>query len=72
MYGNETCNSFFQTLLGVIAFLFGLRDRGFDLLNSFGIQCSVDQVRKHGKFWSEKRNATDELKMHFGGFHSTI
>lgn len=57
----KPANSFFQTLLGVIAYLFGLRDRGFDILNSFGILCSVDQVRKHGKFWSEKRKVTDEL-----------
>ena len=57
----KPANSFFQTLFGVIVYLFGLRDRGFDILNSFGILCSVDQVRKHGKFWSKKRCATDEL-----------
>ena len=55
-------NSFFQTMLGVIAYMFGLRDRGFDILNAFGIICSVDQVRKHGTFWSKKRCVTDELK----------
>jgi hypothetical protein len=31
-------------------------------LNAFGIVCSVDQVRKHDTFWSEKRCDTDELK----------
>ena len=53
--------SFFQTLLGVIAYMFGLRDRGFDILNAFGILSSVDQVRKHGSYWSKKRCVTDEL-----------
>ena len=43
-------NSFLQTILGVIAYLYGLRDKGFDILNAFGVTCSVDQVRKHGSF----------------------
>lgn len=57
----KPANSFFQTLLGVIAYLFGLRDRGFDILNAFGIMCSVDQVRKHGMLWSKKRRVADEV-----------
>ena len=54
-------NSFFQTKLCVVAYMFGLRDKGFDILNAFGIICSIDQVRKHGTFWSKKRCVTDEL-----------
>ena len=53
-------NTFLQTMLGVVAYLYGLRDKGFDILNAFGIS-SVDQVRKHGTFWSKKRCVTDEL-----------
>ena len=41
-------------MLGVVAYLYGLRDKGFDILNAFGIISSVDQVRKHGTFWSKK------------------
>ena len=51
-------NTFLQR---VVAYLYGLRDKGFDILNAFGIISSVDQVRKHGTFWSKKRCVTDEL-----------
>ena len=27
-------NSFFQTMLGVVAYMFGLRDKGFDIFNN--------------------------------------
>ena len=52
-------NFFVQTMLGVVAYMFGSRDKGFAILNAFGIICSVDQARKHGTFWS--KNVTDEL-----------
>ena len=42
-------NLFFQTMLGVVAYMIGLRDKGFAISNA-GIFCSVDQVRKHGTF----------------------
>ena len=58
-------NSVFQTMLGVVAYMFGLRDKRFDIVNAFGILCSVDQVRKHGTFWSKKRCVTDELNKAF-------
>ena len=52
---------FFQTLIGLVCYSFGLRDRGYDMLNALGICCSSDQVRKHGSIWANKRRATDEL-----------
>ena len=52
---------FFQTLIGLVCYSFGLRDRGYDMLNALGICCSSDQVRKHGSIWANRRRATDEL-----------
>ena len=37
-------STFLQTMLGVVAYLYGLRDKGFDMLNAFGIISSVDQI----------------------------
>ena len=54
-------STFLQIMLRVVAYLYGLRDKGFDMLNAFGIISSVDQIRKHGIFWSKKRSVTDEL-----------
>ena len=52
---------FFQTLVGLICYAYGLRDKGFELLNMLGCTCSIDLIRKHGSFWANKRNAVDEL-----------
>ena len=52
---------FFQTLIGLTCYAYGLRDRGFELLNAFGCTCSADHIRKHGTFWANKRNVLDEL-----------
>ena len=52
---------FFQTLIGLVCYSFGLRDRGYDMLNALGICYSSDQVRKHGSTWANRRRATDEL-----------
>ncbi len=54
-----TC--FFQTLLGLMCYAYGLRDRGFELLNAFGCTCSAEHIREHGTFWANKRNVLEEL-----------
>lgn len=46
-------SSFLQILLGVMAYMFALRDKEFDIFNAFSVMCSVDQVRKHGALWSK-------------------
>ena len=52
---------FMQTLVGLIAYAYGLNDMGFDILNILGVTCSIDQVKKHGTIWSKMRNASEEL-----------
>ena len=52
---------FLQTLIGLIAYAYGLKDMGFSLLNMLGCCCSIDQVRNHGSFWAKKRTASYEL-----------
>ena len=52
---------FLQTLIGLIAYAYGLKDTGFSLLNMLGCCCSIDQDRNHGSFWAKKRTASDEL-----------
>ena len=52
---------FIQTLLGLVCYSFGMRDGGFDILNTCAVTCSVDHIRRHGHFWSNQRNAIDEL-----------
>lgn len=52
---------FFHTLIGLTCYAYGLRDRGFELLNAFGCTCSANHIREHGTFWANKRNVLDEL-----------
>ena len=57
---NPNC-CFFQTLIGLICYAYGLRDKGFDVLNTLGCTCSIDHLRNHGAFWANKRKAVEEL-----------
>ena len=52
---------FLQTLIGLFCYAYGLRDKGFEILNAFGCTCSIDHIRKHGNYWATQRNAIDEL-----------
>ena len=54
-------SSFLQTLLGLVCYSNGLRDAGFDILNTCGVTCSIDQIRRHGKYWAKQRNMVEEL-----------
>ena len=54
-------NCFFQTLIGLICYAYGLRDKGFDVLNTLGCTCSIDHLRYHGAFWANKCKAVEEL-----------
>ena len=56
---NPSC--FFQTVVGLVCYAYGLRDKGFELLNMLGCTCSIDLLRSHGSFWASKRKAVDEL-----------
>ena len=40
----------------------GLRDAGFEILNTFGCTCSIDHIRQHGEYWTQQRKACDELQ----------
>ena len=57
---NPAC-CFLQTLLGLVSYTNGLRDSGFEALNTFRCTSSIDHIRTHGTFWAEKRNAIDEI-----------
>ena len=37
------CN-FFETLLGLVCYSFGLRDGGFSIFNLFGVTSSIDHI----------------------------
>ena len=52
---------FFQTIIGLFCYAYGLRDKGFEILNAFGCSCSIDHVRRHGDYWSSHRSALNEL-----------
>ncbi len=52
---------FLQTLTGLLCYGYGLRDKGFDILNVLGCTCGIDTIRKHGSYWAERRSATQEL-----------
>lgn len=54
-------NTFLQTLLGLACYAQGLRDKGFRILNAFGVVCSIFHVRKHGSHWARLRSALTEL-----------
>ena len=57
---NPTC-CFYQTLVGLICYEYGLRDKGFEMLNALGCSASIDHIRSHGSFWATQRQAINEL-----------
>ena len=50
-----------QTVLGLAAYAFGLRDNGFSILNKFGVICSINHIRREASQWSKMRQCTDEI-----------
>ena len=52
---------FLQTLIGLACYAQGLRDKGFKVLNAFGVATSVFHIREHRNFWARMRNAIDEI-----------
>lgn len=60
-YAKNPSVTFMQTIIGLFCYAYGLRDKGFEILNFFGCSCSVDHVRRHGDFWSSHRSVMDEL-----------
>ena len=40
--------------LGLMCYAYGLRDKGFDVLNTLGCTCSNDHLRNRGAFWAKK------------------
>ena len=52
---------FFQTLVGLVCYAYGLRDFGFSILNMIECCCSIDHIRKHGSYWAKKRITSQEL-----------
>ena len=50
-----------QSVIGLAAYAYGLRDRGFKLLNMFGITCGIDHIRRLATEWSRSRKVTDEI-----------
>ena len=54
-------NTFLQTLIGLVCYANGLRDKGFKILNAFGIVCSIFHIRQHGTHWARLRSAVADL-----------
>ena len=52
---------FLQTLIGLLCYAYGLRDKGFEALNAFGCLAGIDHIRAHGSFWACKRSPINEL-----------
>lgn len=57
---NPSC-CFFQTLVGLLCYAYGLRDKGFQMLNALGYSSSIDHIRAHGSFWANYHQAINEL-----------
>lgn len=57
---NPSC-CFFQTLVGLLCYAYGLQDKGFEMLNALGCSSSIDHIRAHGSFWATHRQAINEL-----------
>ena len=51
---NPSC-CFFQTLVGLLCYAYGLRDKGFEMLNALGCSSSIDHIRAHRSFWAIQR-----------------
>lgn len=62
-YTKNPSITFIQTIIGLVCYAYGLRDKGFEILNAFGCSCSVDHVRRHGDYWSGQRSMMDELDL---------
>ena len=56
-------NCFIQTLIGLGCYAQGLRDKGFKLLNAFGVSCSMFHIRKHGNLWARLCSAISEIDL---------
>ena len=54
-------NTLLQTLIGLYSYANGLRDRGFKVLNEFGVSSSIYHIREHGNLWASARSAVTEL-----------
>ena len=52
-----------QTVLGLAAYANGLRDKGFQLMNMFGVVCGIRHLREEAAKWSNKRKCIDEINM---------
>ena len=52
---------FLQTLVGLACYAQGLRDKGMQLLNCFGVTSSIFHIRQHGSFWAKVRSIIKEL-----------
>ena len=39
----------------------GLRDKGTNFLNAFGVTCSAFRIRQHGSLWATMRDAMKEI-----------
>ena len=50
-----------QTVVGLVAYACGLRDKGFSILNKFGVICSINHIRREASKWSDMRKCSDEI-----------
>ena len=50
---NPQC-CFMQRITGLMCYTYGLRDKGYDLLNAMGCTCSIDHIRTHGSYWDSR------------------
>lgn len=61
-----------QTIIGLFCHAYDLHDKGFEILNAFGCNCSVDNTQQHGEFCSSQRFVMDKLNINYGGPVSLI
>lgn len=59
---NPQC-CFFQTIVGLLCYAYGLRDKGFELLNGIGCTSSIDHIRVHGSYWARRLQPIQELSV---------
>ena len=59
---NPQC-CFLQTIVGLLCYAYGLRDKGFDLLNAMGCTCSIDHIRVHGSYWASRHKPILQLNV---------
>lgn len=57
---NPQC-CFIQTIVGLMCYAYGLRDKEFDLLNTMGCTCSIDHIRTHGSYWTSRHKPILQL-----------